>query len=423
MNYYLKYGRGKIKININGGRLLGFLRKKEFYPDKQQKEIILETLGKKIKSFIRKNDKIGIVIPDDTRKAGVKIYLPIIIKELLKAGISKNNIIIFIASGAHKPMDKMKVNNLIPYKINKSFKIICNNAFVSKNFYLGGITKRGTKIWINKEIKKVDKLIATSSVLYHYFAGYGGGPKILIPGLAGYESIAGNHKLTLTKKGKFNNKCRNGNISDNPVYLDIAEAVSRFFRKSSVLYLGTVLNEKGEIIKAFCGDIIEEHKKAAKFLDGIYKIKIKQKADAVICSAGGYPKDINLIQSHKSIHNAYAAVKKNGTIICFAECGEGIGSKTFLKFFNYNNIADLKKNILKEYSLNAQTALSFWNKLLNATIILITKLDKKKVRQLERKGLQVSGKYREAEKYLNSLKAKHPTYYIIPEANSLQIVL
>jgi nickel-dependent lactate racemase len=253
--------------------------------------------------------------------------------------------------------------------------------------------------------------------MYHYFAGYGGGPKILMPGLAGHESISSNHRMTLTQNGDFNNKCRNGNIRNNPVYSDIAEAV-KFF--PPVLYLGTVLNDKGKIIKAFCGDIITEHKRAARFVDKLYKIKIKEKADVVICSAGGLPKDINLIQSHKSIHNAFSALKKNGVLICLAECMNGIGSKTFMQYFEYKNIADLKKNILKEYSLNAQTALSFWDKLSNAKILLVSNLNKNDVQPLISKGLKIYPKYSDAGKYLNKITRRR-SYYIIPASNSLQV--
>ena len=415
--HHLKYGNKKVRIKIENGKLLGILKANKFFTSKTQGQIIKKGLGKRIENFVNKNDRIGIVIPDNTRNAGVKIYLPIIIKKLLEAGILRNNITIFIASGAHKPMNRAEVSNLVPSKISRSFRVICNNAFDRKNFYYAGITRRGTKVLINKEVKKMDKLIATSSVLCHYFAGYGGGPKILMPGLAGQESISSNHRMTLTQNGDFNNKCRNGNIRNNPVYSDIAESV-KFF--PSVLYLGTVLNDKGKIIKALCGNIINEHKRAARFVDELYKIKIKEKADVVICSAGGFPKDINLIQSHKSIHNAYSALKKNGVLICLAECKEGIGSKTFMQYFNYRNITDLKKNILKEYSLNAQTALSFWDKLSNAKILLVSNLNKNDVQPLIRKGLKIYPKYSDAGKYLNKITRKR-SYYIIPASNSLQV--
>src|SRR5207244_2988688 len=161
----------------------------------------------------------------------------------------------------------------------------------------GGTTKAGTKIYINKAVQKVDKIIAVSSVLYHYFAGYGGGPKILMPGIVKNSTIAQNHKRSLSPNGEMNRFCKNGHFKNNPVYEDIIDSI-RFFPKS--IYLGTVLNGEGKIFKCFCGDIIKEHQKAAKYLSSIYKVNLTKKADAVICSAGGFPKDINLVQSHKS---------------------------------------------------------------------------------------------------------------------------
>lgn len=373
--------------------------------------IMSDALGNKIEKFAGKNDRVGIVIHDNTRVSGLNVYLPMILRQLSKLGIPKKNIVIFVATGSHRGF---RIEDL-RLKI-EDYKIVINNAFRKSQFFYAGKTRRGTPVWINKGLSQVDKVIATSGVLYHYFAGYGGGPKILMPGLAAFESIAANHKLTLTKDGNFNPKCRNGNIKDNPVYLDIVDSM-RFF--PATLYFGTILNSEGEIIKAFCGDIIKEHKRAANFLDSIYKVRIKKKADIVICSAGGYPKDINLIQSHKSIQNAIAAIKEGGTLICLAECSGGVGSKTLLKFFQYKSIDELKKNILKNYSLNGQTALSFWEKLLRIDIRLVSAIRENAIKSLTDKGLKIISKQEDVARCFSSLSSF--TYYIIPTANSLMI--
>jgi nickel-dependent lactate racemase len=400
-----------IRLSIRKGKLLGILKPKKINPGKSEKHIIADALGNKIERFVGRNDRVGIVIHDNTRVSGLNVYLPVILEQLRKLGIPKKNIVIFVATGSHRGFQISDLGFQI-----LDFRVIVNNAFKKSEFFYAGRTRRGTPVWINKRLRKVDKVIATSGVLYHYFAGYGGGPKILMPGLAAFESIAANHKLTLTKDGKFNPKCRNGNIKDNPVYLDIVESI-RFFLPT--LYLGTILNDEGKIVKAFCGDIVKAHRTAAKFLDRIYKVRIKKKADVVICSAGGYPMDINLIQSHKSIHNAFAAVKNGGRLICFAECADGIGSRTFLRFFDYSKLSELKRNILKNYSLNGQTALSFWEKLLRADIKLISATKENQVKRLVQRGLEIIPAQKAVSDYLPTLRPF--TYYLIPSANSLMI--
>jgi len=410
VTHYLKYGKEIIRIDIRNGKLLGVLKTKKYIQKETGRQIIANALKDKVEKFILKNERVGVVIHDNTRVSGLDIYLPMILERLRAIGTASKDIVIFVASGSHRGI---RIEDL-GLGIN-GYKIVVNNAFRKSCFYYTGRTRRGTPVWINKELGKVDKLIATSGVLYHYFAGYGGGPKILMPGLAALESIAANHRLTLTQNGEFNPKCRTGNIRDNPVYLDIIDSL-KFFPPT--LYLGTVLNNRGKVVQAFCGDIVEEHRKAAKFLDRIGKVKIKSKAGAVICSAGGYPKDIDLIQSHKSIHNSFSAVRAGGTLICLAECPEGIGSKTFLKFFDYKNIGDLKKNVFRNYSLNGQTSLAFWEKLLRVNVVLVTGLKSREVNPMVKKGLTVLPPSKLAS-FLSELALTD--YYVIPSGNSLLV--
>jgi lactate racemase len=419
MNFNIKYGSGIIKLNLNNGYYSGTINSKRIKKSNQsESSLIKSAIFSKLNKFIESEDLVGVIVPDNTRKAGVKIYLPVILDLLKSKGVLNKNIIIFIASGSHKLMNHLQLKELIGKDVINKFRIIQNDAYDESQFIYKGKTKRCSDIFINKDILKVDKLIATSSVLYHYFAGFGGGPKILMPGMVSCKTIIQNHKRSLLKDGSFNPKCRNGNIIDNPVYSDIKDAVNFF---PDTLYLATVLNEEGNIIKVFSGEIIDTHKKATSEIDKIFKVKIREKADVVICSAGGKPKDINLIQSHKSIHNAYSAVKTGGTIIFFGECIDGIGSKAFLDYFLIESFNDLKKEVISNYSLNAQTALSFRSKLNNCKIIIVSDKLSGILKKVKIPNLFIQKFSSETVKLVNNF-IHDKTFYFIPSANSLNIV-
>jgi nickel-dependent lactate racemase len=415
MNILLKYGREKIPVKLNDGDFIGYLKPKKINVEKSERQIIIDSLKNPVKSrklseFIKKNDKVLIAIPDKTRISRLSVIFPIILKEFKNIGIKKENIKIIFSNGSHSSMDENEKKSILGEKYYKLFKIFENNAFDERQHIYFGKTKRGTSIFLNKILADSDKIITIGSVTHHYFAGFGGGVKMIMPGLAYYKTIEQNHKRSISKNLKLNKYCKSGELKNNPVYEDLINVMNYC---PPIFSLNFLLDEKGKIIFASSGNVIESHKKTASKVNKKYRVGINEKADLVICSTGGYPKDINLIQTHKSIHNAYQAVKHNGVIICLAECIDGIGSKTFLDWFNYDDII-LKKKILTDYSLNAQTAISFMEKCKNVKIILVTKLNSSIANKV---GFTSSKNFDEAYKIALRYLKKDFSYYVIDNSS------
>lgn len=166
-------------------------------------------------------------------------------------------------------------------------------------------------------VTQADHVICTGSVVHHFFAGFGGGRKAILPGVAYYETIRKNHSLMFDPNAVI------GRLEGNPVYHDQIEGAEMC---RPTFLLNVVLNEKKELLKVFAGDNIEAHSACCKFVDEVYGVKIKQEADLVIASCGGYPKDINVYQLQKSMDNAWCAIRSGGVVIIFGECVEGSGS-------------------------------------------------------------------------------------------------
>ena len=322
-----------------------------------------------LKSFLSGARDVTIVVPDKTRRGRVNIVLPFLIERLVESGVEEEAITIIFANGAHAKQSEEEKRNILGDEIYFSFRIEEHDAYHG-NFVDVGATHFGTEVRLNAVVAHAHRVIAIGPIVHHYFAGFGGGPKLLMPGVAAYQSILQNHRRTLTPEGNFQPNCEVGALDGNPVAEDIADAV-RFFPPT--FFLGTIHDASGKIVDAVAGDILQAHRLGAKKVEQMNAAHLDEPADLVIASAGGYPKDLNFIQAHKAIHHAAKAVRDGGVLLIFAECREGIGSQSFLQWFNMP-IDEMKRHLFNEYTLHGHTALSLRTKAQRITIVLVSSL-------------------------------------------------
>lgn len=366
----LKYGRKEFEIELPDHAKI--LTPENKPPENNEIQLLTLSLenpidSPKLENFVNPNDKVLLIVPDKTRKAKTNFVLKILLERIKKAKIK-----ILFANGTHAKQSEVEKREILGDEIYNNFEIFEHDAYVGDFVYFGK-TKRGTEISLNKLVSEADKIILVGSITHHYFAGAGGGAKMLIPGVASYKTAIQNHKLTLTPDGDINPNATNLKLDGNPVYEDIIEAFKITGLKT--LHLGVILDENDKICASFFGDVISSHKAGVKFLKEFFTIKTNLKFDFVISSAGGYPKDVNFIQSHKSIHHSHYILKEGGTMFSFIECSDGIGSKTFLDWFKFKTIDEMKKHLLENYTMNGHTALSLRNKLKFVNIVVKTELE------------------------------------------------
>lgn len=332
-------------------------------------------------SLFTHNDKIAIVIPDKTRRCQTDKILDVIISRLNKNGIKNQSITIILACGTHPAHTSTEIKKLVGEKIYQSIKIIDHDSKKSDEMFHIGVTSRGTQLKINRNYAGANKRIIIGAIGHHYYAGFSGGRKLILPGIASYDSIQQNHSLVLNKNpmlGKNPDACL-GKLYGNPVNEDMIEAAQLAGVDFSI---NLILNSKNEIIKILCGDIIKAHKKGCEFFDKLYRINISNKADCVITSAGGYPTDINFIQTHKSIEHASHALKETGRMLVLSECNEGIGSDIFLDWFKYSSTEKMEEALRKQFAVSGHTALCSLLKSEKFNIYLYSKLKTSIVRKL-----------------------------------------
>lgn len=345
----LKKGTEVLDLEIADLNLLDVLVPSNLPSGLNEKEIvrtsILNPIGSKpLKDIFNSEDRVVIITSDITRPMPTYKVLPVLVDELLKADVKKENIEVVFARGSHRFHSEDEKKHLM----GEMYGVIkCFDSDSEKLVHVG-TTSRGTPVDIDERVMKANKRICLGNVEYHYFAGFSGGYKAIMPGVSTPSAITLNHRLMVSEKAKA------GNIVDNPVRQDIDEAGKMV---GADFIVNVILNTKKEIIDCFSGDATLAHKEACKKLEEIYASNISGKADIVVVSNGGAPKDLNLYQTQKALDNAGHAIKDNGVIILIGSCIEGFGNKTFEEWMlSYNNPDDMINKLHEHFMLGAHKA-------------------------------------------------------------------
>ncbi|PLX67551.1 MAG: hypothetical protein C0603_09200 [Denitrovibrio sp.] len=316
-----------------------------------------------LNEIIEDANNILIILPDSTRKSGAERILPKLIEDIEKQGKTFHFI---IAIGTHRPATEDELKKIVTPELYAKYsdKFIEHDSdnYDDHDFY--GITKRKTTVLINKAYREHDTIITIGSVSYHYFAGYGGGRKLIMPGIAAKKSIMGNHKLALdVRKRQRHEKAVTGNLKNNPVHDDIVESIMIARSLHTFFAINTLVDADGDIIDMTCGDIFMSHLKAADILDEMSVVDASKKYDLAILSAGGFPKDINMVQAQKSLDRIVPLLAEKAKVVFFAECKDGYGNSFFKEFFDKSTSEEMLNDLLDEYQINRQTAYNLKTKL------------------------------------------------------------
>jgi len=319
------------------------------------------------------NTSIAMVVADKTRFSELTKFMPWIEEAIEASEIQHFTITFFIAYGSH-PKQSDAESRAAYGAYYSSYKFIHHDARKA-GFQDFGRTKSGTPVLINENLFGDHDLVITyGSISHHYFAGFGGGRKLLFPGLASYSGILHNHSLFLDFATKsLEENCQSGVLDGNPLAMDLKEIYEKL---PPTLGIHTILNPLGEVCEIEAGLDYATFEKACKTYSKYYKIAPQKKYDLMLTSAGAYPKDINFIQAHKSIHSASSFVKKGGTLLILAECADGIGNRKLLEMFRRNDWNKIFPETREEYENNTGTVLAQLEKSSRIQICMITSLNK-----------------------------------------------
>jgi|Deesub1362A_J573_1020465.scaffolds.fasta_scaffold01695_5 nickel-dependent lactate racemase len=373
----LKYGRGHLSTKISEKNILQFIYPEELKGLKNVEREILNVLSNPIASppleeAVKGKKKVVILASDVTRPCPTRVLLPPVLKTLERAGISKDDVTIIYGLGTHRKQSEEEKRSIVGDEIYENYRCIDSDLYDVVHL---GETSRGTPVEIFKPVSEANFIICIGNIEFHYFAGYSGGVKPIVAGVGSKRAIEKNHMLMIEEGAEA------GNL-ESPVRKDMeefAEIVGVDF------ILNVVLNSKEEIVKVVAGDPIKAHKEGCKIVDAMYKRKVRERADVVLCSSGGYPNDINLYQVQKAIDNVKRAVRGEGTIVMVAECPEGFGNEIFEKWMTeYSYLEDfmrMSERVRREFTLGGHKAASISMIMKHADIMLVTKMEEERVRR------------------------------------------
>lgn len=362
--------------------------------------------------LINPGESVCIVVSDHTRRTAADIVLPVLLQGLEERGCSLKSVFFLFASGIHRHPVEREIKKILGAGLAEQFagRIYLHDADNERELVPVGKIKDGHEVFLNRRAVEADRLILLGAATYHYHAGFGGGRKASVPGIAGRDTIAYTHGLTLDPvKDGFRSGVDIGMLDGNPV----SEAMLAGARlRAPDFIVNTVLTPDGKLAGMFAGDMDIAHRAACRLVEKISRVDISKKADFVIASAGSAS---NWIQSHKAFYNAHRAVHENGRVILEAECPEGIGNERFRYWIRKCGLREIFDGLRQSPEVNGQTALS--TRLRAPRTVLVTQMNKTDMEDLHmRSAKDVAEAVKIVLQDLASAGIKAPCYYTIPAA-------
>ncbi len=371
VDVWLPYGKTDVCVRVPARNLLGTIEPKDRAAAPDQKaeveRALKEPIGtKRLLEIAKPESKVAIVVDDATRKAPSERMLIPVLAELNEAGVKDENVTVIFGCGTHRAVKPEEATELLGAEALKRVKAISHCCTSTDLVNIGTTKTYGNKIMVNRVFAEADVRVLLGDVNYHYYAGYGGGRKSVLPAVCGNETIQHNHAMLV------NPNARTAILEGNPVHVDMTEAA----RLAKVDFIVNVVeNKKGEIVKAFAGDVEAAFLEGVKLVDEMYQITVDRRADIIVVSAGGYPADMNLYQAYKGLDNALDAVKRGGVIILVAECLEGHGNQVFYDWMTrLGDIKAVEKEVKRNFVMGGHKALYLLKALQNHPIILVSSM-------------------------------------------------
>ena len=333
--FEFEYGNGSFDLDIDRGEILGEIRANEVnklsdLPGTVRRAINDPVESPSLKDVVQKGDTVTIMVGDITRLwVGTDRFMPVILEELNRAGVKDEDVTIVLGNGDHRKHTEEEKALIVGKDVYDRVSVKNHYARKAEELAELGATSRGTPIAVNRRVMEADKVIITGGIVYHFLNGFGGGCKGLSIGGGGYDTIQTNHRLALAENpllDGLNPQVASGITNGNPLYEDLIEVMQA--AKAHFL-LNTVINHRKEIVAVVAGHPIAAHKKGCEIAKSVFDVRIPRRADMAVVSAMGYPEDIDLYQTYKTLDNLSRAVKPGGVVVLFSECREGLGNADF----------------------------------------------------------------------------------------------
>ncbi len=418
--FKIPYGRDHLVASIPDSKLEGVLESKahHYHPEAGEQELVLKALenpiaSPKLRDLAKGKNKIVIIASDHTRPVPSKILAPIMLAEI-RAGNPAADITFLIATGFHRPTTQDELIDKFGKDIVANEKIVVHNAFDPDSMINIGKLPSGGEIVINKLAVEADLLVSEGFIEPHFFAGFSGGRKSVLPGVVSKVTVLANHNAQFIA----HENAKTGLLEGNPIHIDMLHAAKT---AKLAFILNVVIDADKKIIKAFAGDLEKAHLAGTAFAGELAEVSAKP-ADIVITSNGGYPLDQNIYQAVKSMTAASATCKEGGVLIICAACNDGHGGDAFYRWFteaaDAQAVMDKIMKIAPEHTIADQWQAQILAKmLLRHTVIMVAdQCDPKLITDMK---MKVAKTLPEAMAMAEAIAGADARYTVVPDGVSV----
>lgn len=332
-----------------------------------QRALDCPTGSEPLSRLVKPGEKAVVIVNDITRIARSDMMLPPIVDTLNRAGVPDGDISIVFALGTHRAQTDAERRSIVGPDIARRIRMYDHDGADDANLVYVGTTSFGNRVEINRRVFEADRIILTGEIIIHQIAGYSGGRKSLVPGVAGNRTTTFNHRMILDPR------CRPGVLAGNPAHEDLLEGCRMV---GPDFLLNVVLSPGGRLLYVAAGDVERAHLDGCAAADRLLRTWVDCPYDAVIASAGGAPLDIDLRQAHKGMENACAVLRPGGMLYYYAECGDGLGSDRLQHFLEtYSSDVEMEQALREDFVVGGHKA--FWLARLGRRydVHLVTRLD------------------------------------------------
>ena len=349
----LSFGRGSLKVELpaHAERIVHRGSEPVFDERAAVADALEHPMGTRpLREIVRPGEKVAIIVNDITRLTRTDLFLPAIIEVLNASGIPDSGIFIVFALGIHRPQTEAERIEIIGAGLHRRIRNFDHDCHNDAGLVTLGTTSFGNRVQINREVREADRIILTGEILYHLIAGYSGGRKSLVPGVAGARTTTFNHGMI------FDANCRSGVLDGNPAHEDLLEACRM---ADPDFMVNVVLDPEGRLLRVVAGHFDLAHREGCRAVDAALSAAVDERYDLIIASAGGYPLDLDLRQAHKGLENACAALKHGGSILFYAECPNGAGHQRFEDFVrDYDDEYAMQRALERKFEVGGHKA--YW---------------------------------------------------------------
>ena len=416
-SYQFAYGDGSISLPLNEDSVLAELHGNTVEPLADIRAALWASLDAPIDSAplcgrAKAGDTVALVVSDMSRFwMRQDLVIPHLVDYLIeRCHVRAENITIVVANGTHIGGGEPELRKLVTDGVYDRIRVENHDCRAADLVYLG-TTPHGTPVRINRTAAEADLVLCLGAVTHHVMAGFGGGRKSILPGISGEETIFHNHAFSLDAAAlRSNPAIGNGVLKGNPLHEDMCEAAGMV---KNLFVVNLVMNARMQLAAVFSGHYLTSWEQACRMVDRIYQVDVPEKADVIVASCGGFPKDISLYQGTKTIDNVESGLKPGGTLILIIEAREGGGPAEYFGWSKDLAAGTIEQRLREHFTVAGYIFFLNCEQARRYNILLYSSIDPKAVEPM---GMRA---FSDINALLDAAQLEGKSIYVIPNGSTV----